>query len=100
MDYQININRTRPPAHDDAIWTFIVTVRHSDGVTSHGVAEEIRHQITDIELQQWAQERMGRSLHHTEGTQQELNDLICNWDKLEGRIKTDVERNLGRKLKS
>jgi hypothetical protein len=99
-EYEIRKERTKAPAQNDLIWAFCVDVKQPDGITSAGITEQVEHHIADTELQAWATEVLGRSLDYKNGQEKELEDLLANWDRLEPKIRSDVERSLGRKLRS
>jgi hypothetical protein len=91
MIVEILKNAIRLPAQNNLTWVF--PVRLDD-------REPIDWNVDSFDLNLWFKEVVGRYPHNEKGDQEEREDILANWSRVEPRLRAEAEREaqLGMKI--
>ncbi len=74
------------PAHNNLTWIFPVRVNGR---------EEFPWKVDSFDLNIWFKEEIGRYPRHERGDKDEKDDILENWPRLEPRLRSEAEKEIG-----
>jgi hypothetical protein len=83
MSVEIIKDGIRPPGPHNRAWVFPVRL---DG------EKFVDWKVGNFDLNLWFKEAVGRYLRHDGGDQEEKQDILENWSRVEGKLREQVEK--------